>query len=129
MVHGVIRRSICVLMLLLVVGRVAGAQDLLTVSGAVTTRADGMPVPGAVVSVVGGDASATTDASGRYTMQAPHSLVRRDRMRLKVDALGLPAKFIEVVVQGAMVTVDVALTLDFSEQVTVGSRVAGALAE
>ena len=58
--HAVIRGLICVLMLLLVVARAAIAQDLLTVSGVVTTRADGMPVPGATVSVVGADASATT---------------------------------------------------------------------
>jgi hypothetical protein len=41
-VHAVIRRSICVLMLLLVVARAATAQDLLTISGVVTTRADGI---------------------------------------------------------------------------------------
>ena len=125
----VVIRSKCVLMLLLFLGRAAVAQDLLTVSGAITTRADGMPVSGAVVSVVGADASATTDSSGRYTLQAPQSLVRGDRIQVKVDALGLPPKFIDVAVHAAMVTVDVALNLEFGEQVTVGSRAARALAE
>jgi hypothetical protein len=60
----VIRSSIRILVLLFGIGRVAVAQDLLTISGVVTTRADGMPVPGAVVSIVGAAASATTDASG-----------------------------------------------------------------
>ena len=125
----VIRRSKCVLMLLLFLSRAAVAQDLLTVSGAITTRADGMPVSGAVVSVVGADASATTDSSGRYTLQAPQSLVRGDRIQVKVDALGLPPKFIDVAVHAAMVTVDVALSLGFEEQVTVGSGRPGADAE
>ena len=56
---------------------------MITISGAVTTRADGLSVPGAVVSVVGGDATATTDASGRYTLQVPRSLVRGDRVQLQ----------------------------------------------
>ena len=127
--HAVIRGSICVVMLLLVVARAAIAQDLLTVSGVVTTRADGMPVPGATVSVVGADASATTDASGSYVLQAPRARVPGNRMQLKVDALGLRAKLIDVAIDGATVTADVALTLEFSELVTVGSRAAGAVAE
>ena len=48
-----------VLLLILAFGGAAAAQDVITISGAVTTRADGLPVPGAVVSVVGADASAT----------------------------------------------------------------------
>ena len=123
------RRSIWVLILFLAVGRVAVAQDVLTISGVVTTRADGMPVPGAVVSIVGADASAATDARGRYTLQAPRAVVRGDRIQVKVDALGLPAKSIDVVVRAEMITVDVALNLEFSEQVTVGSRAAHAEAE
>ena len=98
-------------------------------SGAVTTRVDGMPVPGAVVSVVGADASTVTDANGRYTTQAPNERVRGGRLQVKVDALGLPSKFIDVAVDAATLTVDVALTLEFGEHVTVGSRAAGALAE
>ena len=125
----VIGRSICLFMLLLVPSRVGAAQDFVTVSGAVTTRVDGMPVPGAVVSVVGADASTVTDANGRYTTQAPNERVRGGRLQVKVDALGLPSKFIDVAVDAATLTVDVALTLEFGEHVTVGSRAAGALAE
>jgi iron complex outermembrane receptor protein len=128
-VYAVIRHSICVLMLLLVVARAAIAQDLLMISGVVTTRADGMPVPGATVSVVGGDTSATTDASGSYTLQAPRARVPGNRIQLKVSALEPPAKLIDVAIDGATVTANVALTLEFSEQVTVGSRAAGTLAE
>jgi hypothetical protein len=122
----VIRSSIGVVMVLLVVARAAMAQDLVTIYGVVTTRADGLPVPGATVSAVGVDASATTDANGSYTLHAPRARLRGGRIRLKVDALGLPATFIDVAVDGATVTANVALTLEFSEQVTVGSRAAGA---
>ena len=51
--------------------------------------------------------------------------------RLKVAALGLPPTVVDVIVNAAAVTADVALTLTFSEQVqvTVGSRAAGAEGE
>lgn len=127
--NAVMRRSMCVVMLLLVVARAAIAQDLLTISGVVTTRADGMPVPGATVSIVGADASATSDASGSYTLQAPRARAAGNRIQLKVSALGLPAKLIDVAIEGKTVTADVALTLEFRDQVTVGSRAAGAVAE
>ncbi|HLG59824.1 MAG TPA: TonB-dependent receptor [Vicinamibacterales bacterium] len=107
------------------------AQDVVTVVGAITTRADGVPVPGAVVSVVGADASGmtTTDGSGRYTLRAPRSAVRGDRLPLKVDALGLAPQLLDVRVDATTLTVDVALTLTFTEQVMVGSRAAGVEAE
>ncbi len=117
------------LLVLVTIGRAASAQDVISISGAVTTRADGLSVPGAVVSIVGADATATTDASGRYTLQAPRSIVRADRIQLRIDALGLPPRTIDVVVNAPALTVDVALNLAFTEQVTVGSRAAGAEAE
>ena len=117
----VVRRSIYLLMLLLAASRVAAAQSLLTVSGAVTTGVDGMPVSGAVVSVVGADASTVTDANGRYTTQVPRRLVRRRHLQLQVDAAGLPSKLIDVAVDAAMLTVDVELTLD-SEPFAIGIR-------
>ncbi|MEO7274401.1 MAG: TonB-dependent receptor [Vicinamibacterales bacterium] len=123
------RRLVCAALVLLAATHVAQAQDLVTISGTVTTRADGLSVPGAVVSVVGSTDSVTSDATGHYTLAVPRSLVRGDRLQVKVDALGLPAKITEVVVSGPAVTVDVALSLGFTEQVTVGSRAAGAEAE
>src|SRR4051794_18904295 len=125
-----IRRFTYAALVLLTAAPLAGAQDnTVTVSGTVTTRADGLSVPGARVSVVGSTDSATTDASGHYSLTVPRSLVRGDRLQVKVDALGLPAKITDVVVSGAEVTLDVALSLGFTEQVTVGSRAAGAEAE
>jgi len=116
-------------LLTLAICQTAVAQDAVTISGAVTTHADGAAVPGAVVSIVGADASATTDAAGRYTLQAPRSAERGGRISLRVDALGLPPKFVAVLADTAAVVADVVLTVGFTEQVTVGSRARGAEAE
>jgi iron complex outermembrane receptor protein len=102
---------------------IASAQPVLTITGTVTTRADGLPIPDAVVSVVGTNITTTTDANGKYTLQAPRSA---DSLQLKVDGLGLPPKIVDVAVNAPIVTVDVTLTLAFSQEITVGSRVAGA---
>ena len=115
--------------MVLSIGGTTFAQDVITISGTVTTRADGLPVPGATVAIVGAGATATADASGRYTLQVPRSMARDGRLRVRVDALGLPARVIDAAVNGATLTVDIALTIGFSEQVTVGSRAAGADAE
>ena len=48
---------------------------------------------------------------------------------MKVDALGLPSETAEAVVSETTLTVDVALSLAFTEQVTVGSRASAAEAE
>jgi len=112
-------RPFWALLLFLAIGRVAVAQDVLTISGTITTRTDGLSVPGAVVSVVGADASATADTNGQYTLKVPRTVVRGDRIRVKVDALGLPPTFIDAVVNAPTITVDVALTIALTEQVTV----------
>ena len=95
------RRFFWSIIVLLAIAGTASAQDGITISGVVTTRADGLPVPGAVVSVVGVNDAATTDASGRYTLQVPRSAVRAGGIQVKVEALGLPAKVMDVAVTGA----------------------------
>jgi iron complex outermembrane receptor protein len=131
MILQIAARRLCWALLVLVwVGGTASAQEAITISGVVTTRADGLAVPSAVVSVDGADTTVTTDASGKYTLIVPRAIVHGDRVRVKVDALGLPTKVTEVVVAAAStLTVDVSLTFGFAEQVTVGSRAAGAEAE
>ena len=124
-----IRRLICAAVLLLAANRPALAQDTITITGIVTTHADGLSVPGAQVSVVGGDAAVTTDANGRYALQVSRALVRGDRLRVKVEALGMPARMMDVVVNAPALTLDVALSLGFTEQIAVGSRAAGAEAQ
>jgi hypothetical protein len=81
------RRSLWVLLLIAAAAGDASAQGLLTISGSVTTRVDGLAVPGVLVSVVGTDVTTTTDAVGRYTLQVP-VVVRGDRLQLRVDGLG-----------------------------------------
>ena len=94
------RVLMCILMFCATSG-IATAQEALTVTGLVTTRVDGLPVSGAVVSVVGADATATTDAAGRYSLQVPRRAARGDRIQLQVDAPGLARVSTEVVVTGA----------------------------
>lgn len=127
--HTSIRRLCWALLCILTFGGAASAQDVITISGAITTRAEGLSVPGAVVSVVGANPTATSDATGRYTLQIPRSAVRGERLQMKVDALGLPPTIVDVTIIGSTMTVDVALTLGFAEQVTVGSRAPGAETE
>jgi len=122
-------RIVLMLLLGMAVGGPAAAQDLIAISGVVTTRADGLSMPGAVVTVVGSNATTTTAADGRYTLQVPRSLVRDGHLQLKVAAPGLPVALTDLVVNAASLTADVALTLGFAERVTVGSRIAGAEAE
>ena len=86
------RRLSWAIVLCAAVCRMAAADDLISIGGAITTRVDGLPVPGAVVTAVGSEVAAMSDASGRYTLQAPPSTVRADRLQLKVDGLGLPPR-------------------------------------
>jgi iron complex outermembrane receptor protein len=126
---SLLRRLVCAAVILLTAAPHLTAQEIVTITGTVTTRADGLPVPDAHVSVVGSTDSVTTDATGHYSLPVPRSLVRGGRLQVKVDALGLPAHVTDVAVEGTSVTLDVALSLGFTEQVTVGSRAAGAAAE
>src|SRR6478752_3034259 len=113
----------------LLMGSAAFAQDAVTLSGIITTRIDGQPVAGAVVTVVGAppELSAIADATGRYTISVPRPADGR-RVQVRVEAPGLQPAVVDAPVNGAG-TLDVALVIGFSEQVTVGSRVAGAAAE
>lgn len=123
-------RAILILGLVTALSGTLGAQSPVIVSGTVTTRADAMSVPGATVSLVGTDVTATTDSAGRYTIEIPPASARPGRIQLKVEALGLPPKVYDVsLTPNAPTTFDVALSLGFEEQVTVGSRARGAEAE
>src|SRR3954463_1104996 len=120
------RRAV-LMMLFWSVCATALAQTPAILTGTVTTRADGLPVPGAVVSLVGTDAMATTDGEGKYRLEIPSAFARTGSVQIKVDALGLASKIYGVEInQSAPTTFDVGLSLGFEEQVTVGSRAAGA---
>jgi iron complex outermembrane receptor protein len=107
-----------------------GAQAPAPYSVTVTTKADGLSVPGATVLLVGTNLTTTTDSEGRYTLQVPPALARTGKVQLKIDALSLPSKTYDVeLAQNAPTTFDVAVSLGFEEMVTVGSRSRGADAE
>src|SRR3954464_10304563 len=74
-------------MLLWSVCATAMAQAPSILTGTVTTRADGLPVPGAVVSLVGTDVVATTDDQGKYRLELPAALREPDRCRSKSTRL------------------------------------------
>jgi len=123
-----VRTVLVCLSIALSLGVVARAQDAVTISGTITTRLDGLPVPGAVISVAGTTPliTTTTDANGRYTLTVPRAAARRGQVQLTVEGAGLPPKVVDVAVEGENQTADVALIVGFSEQVTVGSRASGA---
>jgi iron complex outermembrane receptor protein len=127
--QAAVRRLVWACIFVLAIGDAAAAQDVITISGTVTTRADGLSVPGATVSVIGTTINTTTDTSGKYALEVPRSVARGARIQIKVDAPGLPSKVTDVEVSSPALTVDVALSLAFAEQVTVGSRTAGAEAQ
>jgi iron complex outermembrane receptor protein len=117
------------LLVFIAAAHVAAAQDAISIAGVVTTRVDGLAVPGAIVSIVGAEATTRADANGRYSVLVPWSAVHLNQLQLKVDALGLPPTLVDVVVSSPTLTVDVALTIGFIEQITVGSHAAGAEAQ
>jgi iron complex outermembrane receptor protein len=129
--ESAVRRAAWVigLMFFLTAGLAAQTPPV-TVSGVVTTRADGLPVPGAAISIVGADVKATSDDTGHYSIAIPPGLARAGRVQLRVEALGLPPKTYDVeLTPDVPTTFDIALSLGFEEQVTVGSRSPGAESE
>src|SRR5262245_37404877 len=120
------RRSTWALLFLFAIARIASAQDVISISGVVTTRADGLSLPGAVVSVDGATTTATTDLTGRYVLTVPRTVARGGRIRVTVHAPALQPQTVDVSADSPSIAVDVALTLGFVEQVTVGSRAIGA---
>jgi iron complex outermembrane receptor protein len=107
------------------------AQATTTITGVVTTKADGLPVPGATVSLVGADVTATTDDAGKYRLEVPPAFARAGKVQIKIEGLGLPPKIVDVELtpSAPVTTADVALSLGFEEQITVGSRMIGAEAQ
>jgi iron complex outermembrane receptor protein len=129
MTHAV-RRPILMLILCAFFSTALAAQTTTLITGVITTRADGLPVPGAVVSLVGSDVTTTTDNDGKYRLEVPPAFARAGKVQIKIEGLGLPAKIVDVeLTPNAPTTADVGLSLGFEEQVTVGSRMAGAEAQ
>ena len=125
-----LRRLLSILGIVVCLAPAAEAQTPATITGQVTTRADGLPVPGAVVSLGGTSVTVTTGNDGRYSIDVPPALARVGRVQLRIEALSMPVRAYEVtLVQGGPTTFDVAISLGFEEQVTVGSRSPGVASE
>src|SRR3954468_12488316 len=117
------------LALLLMLVSIPLAAQTTTISGVVTTEADDLPIPGALVSVVGLNITTTADDQGRYTLEIPASAAGSRRVPPRVEAVGGPAKLQDVLLTPGSMTVNIGLALGFAEEVTVGSRAVGAVAE
>lgn len=126
-----VRTAISVLGLCTLLTAGLAAQSPPAITGVVTTRADALPVPGAAISLVGSDVTVSTDAAGKYRLELPAAFVRAGKVQIKVDALGLPSRIIDVELTPGVpaTTMDVALSLGFEEAITVGTRSIGAEAQ
>jgi hypothetical protein len=114
------RPSISLLAVLALVPALAQAQSAITVSGVVTTRDDGLPLPGATVAIESLNVSATTDGEGRYRLEVPASAAGQT-VDLKASFAGLNPRVAPIRLTTAL-THDFALGLGFHEEITVGSR-------
>ena len=104
------------------------AQEMV-LTGVVTTRDDGVPLPGATVSIDALKLSATTDDAGRFTLTLPAGTSTEQPLQVRVSAQGLLPRVWTFRPVAGTVTHDFALALTFSEEITVGSRALGVEAE
>jgi iron complex outermembrane recepter protein len=121
-------RAVAVLALLIVSPAVVWSQPANTLTGVVTTRDDGLPLPGATVAIESMALSAVTDAEGRYSIALPADAAGRS-VEVKITAPGLREKAVTLTLSAGDTRQDVALGLTFHEEITVGSRAPGAEAE
>ncbi len=108
---------------------IAYAQEPTVVTGRITTRDDGLPVPGATVAIPTLKLTAVTDSDGRYQLTVPAAQAKGQEVELSVTVAGLQPRSVQIKLASGAVTQDFALGLSFAEEITVGSRVIGAAAE
>ena len=83
-------RSVCIVFALFLF-QVGFAQDMRSVTGSVTSKDDGMPLPGVNIFVEDTNYAAVTDFDGNFTIELPAST-----MVLTVSSVGFITKSIEV---------------------------------
>jgi len=113
---------------LLALPAVSHAQDMV-LTGVVTTRDDGLSLPGATVSIESLKLSATTDAEGRFTLTLPAGTPMTTSLEVRVTSTGLLPRTWSFKPVAGTLTHDFALALTFSEEITVGSRAVGVEAQ
>jgi iron complex outermembrane recepter protein len=107
----------------------AYAQEPTVVTGRITTRDDGLPVPGATVAIPTLKLSAATDSDGRYRLTVPAAQAKGQEVELSVTFAGLQPRSVRIKLAPDTVMQDFALGLSFAEEITVGSRTIGTAAE
>src|SRR5882672_685669 len=90
------------------------AQEATVLTGHVTTRADGLPLPGATVSIPSLNISAVTDQEGRYTLSIPANDVKGQLVEIQTTFSGLAPTSTQIRLTPGTVTHDVAMTLSFA---------------
>ena len=124
-----IRLLFVAVVLLVVLAAGVRAQEATVISGQITTKADGLSLPGATVSIPSLNVSAVTDQEGRYTLNIPGDVVKGQLVEMQTTFPGLAPTSSQIRLTPGTITHDVAMTLSFAEEVTVGSRAPGAEAE
>ncbi len=122
------KRLTLALLAALAIAPALAAQDIV-LTGSVTTREDGLPLPGATVAIASLGLSVTTDASGLFTLTLPTGTVMDKALDVRVSAAGLLPRVWPFKPAPGTTRHDFALALSFSEEITVGSRVVGVEAQ
>jgi len=122
------KKTMVALFLALALPVVSMAQEMI-LTGVVTTRDDGLSLPGATVAIEALNLSAVTDAEGRYTLTLPAGTSTTTALEVRVTSTGLLPRNWSFKPVAGTVTHNFALALTFSEEITVGSRAVGVEAE
>src|SRR5215204_2690814 len=77
------------------------AQGPVAITGMVTTREDGLPLPGATVSIDSLNVSTTTDAQGRYRLEVPATAAGQT-VDLKAGFSGLNPRVVQIRLTGTL---------------------------
>ena len=123
------RLPFAAVVLLILSGAGVRAQEATVISGRITTRADGLSLPGAAVAIPSLNLNTMTDQEGRYTLNIPGGVAKGQLVEIQSTFPGLAPASSQIRLTPGAITHDVAMTLSFAEEVTVGSRAPGAETE
>ena len=98
------------------------------INGRVTSKEDGLPLPGATVSLESFGLAVVSDAKGEYKLTVPAD-PGTATLALKVAAHGFRPEVVTIEGAAGPVSRDFGLALSFHEEVVVGSRANGTEAE
>ena len=99
------------------------------ITGQVLSAADGLPLPGAKVSVPELGLETLSDAQGRYTLLIPADRAQGRAVEVRASFADLQESRVQVTLEPGAITRDFSVGAAFFETITVGSRAGGAAAE